>query len=160
MTEVTSPRQRSFAPKCRQVTGVGAALVLLSLTASPGLAADLTVSVTDLQPGAGRLYVALHGEAGADAFPGGDGIMAGNWKLVTADQTRVVFSDLPPGRYAVAAFHDQNGNEELDSNLLGIPTEGYGFSKGASGLAGPPSFEDAAVMLGQEDQQVLLPVSY
>jgi uncharacterized protein (DUF2141 family) len=32
------------------------------------------------------------------------------------------------GRYALAAYHDVNGNGKLDKNLWGIPTEPYGFS--------------------------------
>jgi hypothetical protein len=28
-------------------------------------------------------------------------------------------------------IHDENCNGELDTNLFGIPTEGYGFSSGA-----------------------------
>jgi uncharacterized protein (DUF2141 family) len=37
------------------------------------------------------------------------------------------FSDIKPGKYAIAVIHDENCNGELDSNLFGIPTEGYGF---------------------------------
>ena len=38
------------------------------------------------------------------------------------------FEDLPPGTYAVQVMHDENDNGKLDSNFLGIPSEGYGFS--------------------------------
>ena len=47
---------------------------------------------------------------------------------------RIIFAGLPPGDYAVAAFHDADGNGELGTNILGIPTEGYGFSNGAPGF--------------------------
>lgn len=143
----------------RQTTVSLAACAFLAV-AAPASAADLTVAVTDIQPDGGRLYVALHGEVGADAFPGDQEMLAGNWKLIPASATTVIFTDLPPGKYAVAAFHDQNGNGELDSNILGIPTEAYGFSLGASGFAGPPSFDDAAVQLGDDNAQVALPMSY
>ena len=56
----------------------------------------------------------------------------------------MLFADLPKGDYAVTAFLDENSNNKLDSNLFGIPTELYGFSRNARGLAGPPSFADAA----------------
>ncbi len=49
---------------------------------------------------------------------------------------------VPPGRIAIRSFHDENGNGELDSNMLGIPKEGYGFSTNPR-LMGPASFEDA-----------------
>lgn len=51
---------------------------------------------------------------------------------------------VPPGRYAGAILHDVNGNERADTNLIGIPTEGFGFTAGATaGLFGAPDFDDA-----------------
>lgn len=55
-----------------------------------------------------------------------------------------LFEDLPPGRYATVAFHDENGNEKLDRNFLGVPSEDFCFSRGATGGMGPPKFADAA----------------
>jgi uncharacterized protein (DUF2141 family) len=49
--------------------------------------------------------------------------------------------NLPPGKYAVRYFHDENLNDVMDTNLLGIPTEGYGFSNNVSGKFGAPPFE-------------------
>ncbi|MEI9953062.1 MAG: DUF2141 domain-containing protein [Pseudomonadota bacterium] len=54
-----------------------------------------------------------------------------------------VFEKIPPGVYALSAFHDQNSNGKLDTNLLSIPSEDYGASNNARGTFGPPSFEDA-----------------
>src|ERR1051325_8420985 len=55
-------------------------------------------------------------------------------------QARCDFEDIPPGTYAMAVIHDENMNGKLDTNVLGIPTEGYGFSNGAKGAVGAPSF--------------------
>jgi uncharacterized protein (DUF2141 family) len=57
---------------------------------------------------------------------------------------RLEFRNLPFGVYAIKAFHDENGDGELDTNFLGIPVEDYGFSNNASGLLGPPSWEHAS----------------
>ena len=43
-------------------------------------------------------------------------------------EMRFTFSDLPAGVYAVQVMHDENDNNQLDANFLGIPSEGYGFS--------------------------------
>jgi uncharacterized protein (DUF2141 family) len=53
------------------------------------------------------------------------------------------FGDLPFGEYAVRLFHDENGNEKLDANWMGIPKEPYGFSNDARGKFGRPSYEAA-----------------
>lgn len=51
---------------------------------------------------------------------------------------------VPPGRWAVTVHHDANGNDDVDQNFLGIPTEGIGFSRNP-GLLGAPRFDDVAV---------------
>jgi uncharacterized protein (DUF2141 family) len=56
---------------------------------------------------------------------------------------RCDFEAIPPGTYALAVIHDENSNGELDTNLFGIPTEGYGFSNDATALLGTPSFSAA-----------------
>jgi uncharacterized protein (DUF2141 family) len=50
------------------------------------------------------------------------------------------FKDLPPGTYAVAAFHDMYETGKMKTNFLGIPQEVYGFSNDAkaSGMTPPP----------------------
>ncbi len=59
-------------------------------------------------------------------------------------QARCSFLELPRGRYALAVIHDENSNGKLETNWLGIPTEGYGFSSGATATMSAPSFEDAS----------------
>lgn len=59
-------------------------------------------------------------------------------------QAHCSFLDVPPGTYALAVIHDENMNGKLDTNFLGVPTEGYGFSNGAEALMSAPSFEAAS----------------
>lgn len=59
----------------------------------------------------------------------------------------IEFSELPYGEYAVKAFHDEDGNDDLNTNLLGIPTEDYGFSNNARGMFGSPNWNDAKFKL-------------
>ena len=55
--------------------------------------------------------------------------------------------DLKKGVYAISLFVDSNDNKIIDKNLLGIPTEQYGFSNNASGFLGSPSYKDASFNL-------------
>jgi len=59
-------------------------------------------------------------------------------------QARCDFEDIPPGTYSLAVIHDENMNGKLDTNWLGVPTEGYGFSNDAKALLGAPSFSAAS----------------
>jgi uncharacterized protein (DUF2141 family) len=55
--------------------------------------------------------------------------------------------DLAYGQYAIAVYHDKNKNGKLDTNLLGIPTENYGFSNNARGKFGPASWDQAKFLV-------------
>lgn len=59
-------------------------------------------------------------------------------------QARCDFEDIPPGTYALAVIHDENVNGRLDTNVFGMPKEGYGFSRDARALLGAPSFAAAS----------------
>jgi uncharacterized protein (DUF2141 family) len=62
-----------------------------------------------------------------------------------AGDNTITVRDVPAGSWAVLAYQDENENGELDRNLIGIPSENYGFSRDARGKFGPPSFEDAVI---------------
>ncbi len=75
-------------------------------------------------------------------------------------EVEAVFTNLPPGTYAVAAYHDENANGEFDQGFLGFPLEGYGFSNDARGFLSAPSFSSAAVILGKDGETIRLRLSY
>lgn len=54
-----------------------------------------------------------------------------------------IVDNVKPGTYAVGFLHDENNNGKMDTNFLGMPTEGYGASNNARGTMGPPSFNAA-----------------
>ena len=127
---------------------LAAAAGLAGIVAAPILAADLAVEVRGIRSGDGQLYVAVHAPESKEEFPAAAGMVAGFNQRARPGTVRFVLRDLPPGRYAVNAFHDENGNGDLDTNLVGIPSEGYGFANDPSSRFGPPDFEAAAVDLG------------
>lgn len=58
--------------------------------------------------------------------------------------TEVLIDDLPNGEYALAVFHDENSNHELDTNWLGIPKKPVGFSNARLKTFRPPSFKECS----------------
>ncbi|MFN6944160.1 MAG: DUF2141 domain-containing protein [Cytophagaceae bacterium] len=56
----------------------------------------------------------------------------------------IIFKNLKPGNYAVGLLHDENGNEEMDYNWVGIPKEGYGISNNTSMKLKKPSFQESS----------------
>lgn len=113
--------------------------------AGSAAAADLSVVVDNVKPAVGSVVVAVYGNA-AD-FPVPEKRLAVKVIEASGDKIEAEFTDLPAGRYAVAAYQDENGNGKLDKSFFGTPTEPYGFSNDARGTMGPPPFDDAAVTL-------------
>jgi uncharacterized protein (DUF2141 family) len=53
---------------------------------------------------------------------------------------------LETGIYAISIIYDENNDGKLNTNFIGIPTEHIGFSNNATGVFGPPSFDDTALI--------------
>ncbi len=75
-------------------------------------------------------------------------------------QARCSFLDVPSGTYALAVIHDENMDGELATNWLGVPTEGYGFSSGATATMSAPSFEDASFSYDGQDLEMTIKLNY
>ena len=75
-------------------------------------------------------------------------------------QARCDFEDIPPGTYAIAVVHDENMNGKLDTNWLGIPKEGYGFSNDAKAVLGTPSFSAASFPYDGQTLELKLSLHY
>jgi len=66
----------------------------------------------------------------------------GQMVAVTGNETQRTMIKLPPGRYALALYHDMNDNLKLDKNFVGYPKESYGFSNNYRPIFSGPKFED------------------
>ncbi|MCC5811771.1 MAG: DUF2141 domain-containing protein [Ectothiorhodospiraceae bacterium] len=129
-------------------------LILIGLLASTTAgAADLRVKVAGTSDRQAPVYLALYDTA--ESFETMDGVRLAVVKRWT-EHPSVAFTDLPPGEYAVAAFQDLNGNQELDTNFMGQPTEPFALSRNARGNMGPPRFGDAAIVIDGEDKSITL----
>jgi uncharacterized protein (DUF2141 family) len=119
----------------------------------------LDIEVVDLDHNRGQVGILLFDVA--EGFPM-DRSQALRQDLVLIEDGRVryTFSDLPYGRYAVSVMHDENGNDQLDTNILGIPKEGYGVSNNAKGTFGPPSFDKAAFAVDRPQQTIQIRMDY
>lgn len=120
-----------------------AAFLAASLFALGAGAADLTVRVNDVSSAQGNILVAVYDSA--------EGFLKRPLKTAhvaaAAGKVELVIRDLPAGDYGIALFHDANGNNKMDRNPMGIPSEDHAFSNNARGNMGPPSFEQVKLAL-------------
>jgi len=115
--------------------------------------ASLEIDVTALRSQKGVIQLCLTRDSAA--FPDCSKDASAIRRTLPASNPRIRFTGLAPGIYAIAVIHDANGNAKLDT-MMGIPREGFGFSRNPAIRFGPPSFAAAGFALGTdaETQQV------
>lgn len=118
----------------------------------------LDITVSGMHSDKGTCYLSLYnGDKGFPRDP------KAAFRLASAPIVNGIstfrFDKLPSGAYAVASYHDENGNHKLDNNFFGIPTEGIGTSNNATGFFGPPKFRDAKFPL-QRDTAITIRIRY
>ncbi len=122
------------------LAAVFSAFAFATPTADAGGDASISIPVYTVRNGNGRVFIALYEER--NWLEPGRYLAA---RKVQAQKGTVVarFNNLPRGRYGVAVWHDENANNRVDTNVLGLPKEGYGFSRVSPRTK--PNFNQVAV---------------
>jgi uncharacterized protein (DUF2141 family) len=68
--------------------------------------------------------------------------------------------EVPPGKYGIAVIHDENVNQKLDRNFLGIPKEGFGFANNPRVLLSAPSFQAASTQVACPATEIQIRLIY
>lgn len=135
------------------------AFLLSASTVTAVLAQDSTleVNLTGIQHDRGSVRVGLY--ADPKTFRKEAQALAIQQVPAQPGTVTVNFSALPPGRYAIMAYHDEDGNGELNRRLGMFPTEGYGLSNNPT-VSGPPAFDDSAFVIGTEPVRLRIDLRY
>ena len=107
---------------------------------------NVTVNISNLNSNDGKVFIAIYDSE--DRF-----LNKGFKSFVTKIENNscsVTFENIPSGIYAISLYHDENDNNKMDTNFLGIPKEDYGCSNNATGFMGPPKWEDAKFEIKNE----------
>lgn len=151
-------RYRSRAGRilaARVLTALGVAALVGGASAPDS---RLDVVVHSLRSSDGLVHLCMTSKP--DHFPECAGDDAAYTTTVPAAATvKLRFTNLKPGRYAIALLHDENGNGKVDKTLM-LPREGFGFSRDAKIRMGPPSFENAAFDLGPDRERQRIKMRY
>ena len=108
------------------------------------MAKDLNVTFKQIETLEGNLMVALYNSEANYQGQGKPVQVAAIPAL--SEKVTYTFENLDGGTYAIKLFHDANSNGKMDTNMFGIPNEGYGFSNNV-GKFGEPDFADASFEL-------------
>jgi len=120
---------------------VAAALPATARAGDAAKADGIKVEVTGFRNDKGQLGCSLW--AGPAGFPRDDShIFRHVWAPIKDAHGECAFAGVPAGDYAVTLFHDENKNGKFDSNFIGYPLEGYGFSNNVAPKFKAPSFDE------------------
>ncbi len=73
--------------------------------------------------------------------------------------SEISFDSIFPGKYAIQFFHDENENQKMDFNLIGIPKEKFGSSNDVKPILGPPKFEKMLFEIYEDKKIIMRPVN-
>lgn len=102
----------------------------------------LSIRVNNVANPYGSVNVAVYNSD--ETFLSFDRVLKTDSVAAHKGSVELYISNLPPGEYALAVFHDENNNGKLDTNWLGIPKEKVAFSNAKMKTFGPPKYHECA----------------
>jgi uncharacterized protein (DUF2141 family) len=111
----------------------------------------LTVEITDLRNNTGKIML--------QTFDEKENVIDQQMSDINDTKVTISVKGLKPGKYAVRFYHDENLNQVMETNMVGKPNEGYGFSNNVTGRFGMPPFEKWLFDLS-EDKTIVLKTVY
>lgn len=131
--------------------------LLLAATGVHAEAARLDVRIKDVREATGNLRVSLYRDP--ETFRKEDRALKVIVVPATKGESRVTFDGIEPGKYALMAYHDENGDGKLNLRLGMFPTEGYALSNNPK-VMGPPKFADSAFDVAAPETSSSLVIAY
>lgn len=120
-------------------------------------AADLEVTASHVAPGPGSIRFVLY--RGAEGFRHEDRAFRILSARAGPGSASVHFQDVPPGRYAVMAYHDANDDRKLDLRFGMFPKEGWGLSNDPR-VMGPPGFTPSSFAMDDSNRSIMIEMHY
>jgi uncharacterized protein (DUF2141 family) len=149
---------KHFTAACG-IFAIANAFLLFVPSAEAGYTGNLEIKLNSLRNTKGRVCLTVF--SGPKGFPGGGkGSNLKYSRCAAASSGTVLFSNLPLGNYAIAAIHDSNSDGKLNTNSLGVPSEGFGFSNNPPLRFGPASFADSQVFVSGTKTVVQIQMRY
>jgi uncharacterized protein (DUF2141 family) len=109
---------------------------------------DLTITIPNIKNTSGGVHVSVYSSKNKASFTKiGQEFKVLDFKAEGATG-KYIIKNLPEGEYAIAIYHDENGDKKCNTNMIGIPKEGYGFTR-LDKIWSLPKFDDCKVLLNK-----------
>ncbi|MCM0592750.1 MAG: DUF2141 domain-containing protein [Gloeotrichia echinulata IR180] len=130
-----------------------------SFSARAGFKGTLSVEIDGLKNKQGQVCASIF--ANSQGFPNKrDRVVQRQCTKITDNTVKLKFENLTATNYAVAVMHDENKDLILNRNDLGMPTEGFGFSRNPEVSTSPPKFGEAAFLVAGPNTNIKIHLKY
>lgn len=123
------------------------------LLSSQLLAADLKITIEGIAEQEGGIMIAVL--ASEQQFKDKAAPYASLILTPSGKTASLTLHDISPGTYAIRAMHDVNGNNNMETNFVGIPKEPWGFSNNVKGKLGPPKWQAAGFEVKSDTEAII-----
>ena len=146
------------------ITPIGLTSPALAQNPPPGCTGTpsdtwLNVTATGLRDGNGQLAITLYEDNPRKFLARHGSLYVGRVQAVAGTTRGCIFVPRP-GVYALALYHDENGNQKFDRTGIGLPAEGYGFSNNPPTLVGLPSFRSVRLNVPRAGLSATIQMKY
>lgn len=131
-------------------------LMMLSTTAFAGCLAQnirQTIVVSNIKSKKGQLMIGFYDNE-TSYNEKKNPIFKKKVAIDKQSQVSVVFDNIPSGKYAISVYLDENENNEMDTNFLGIPKEQYGFSNNVLPATRAANFNEAVFEITNKSEEI------
>ncbi len=132
-------------------------LLVFAFVFAFGQTANIQLTVQNINGTEGQLVIGLFDNP--ENFKDKTNPYRANKVAISDSLIFYTFSDIPNGKYAIAVFHDENGDGMVNTKSMKIPIEGVGVSGKKAGKLRPPKFEEVMFRL-KNDTVIVIPLSY
>ena len=112
---------------------------------------SLEMEINNLESNKGPIYIRILDE---NENP----VIVGTSPVINYS-SEISFDSISAGKYAIQFFHDENENQKMDFNLIGLPKEKFGSSNDVKPILGPPKFEKMLFEIYEDKKRVMKPVN-
>mgnify|MGYP000336086230 CR=1 FL=1 len=133
-------------------------IVFIALTSFTQNSCDLAVKVTDLRNSNGHFLVSLWDKS--TGFPDDQFTKELIYKELKSPSFSFSIKGLPYGDYALAALHDENKDGEMEFNWVGMPKEGFAFSRNYNVTIRAPKWEESVIKLNSPVKEIEMKMQY
>ncbi|MBF2063839.1 MAG: DUF2141 domain-containing protein [Calothrix sp. C42_A2020_038] len=133
--------------------------LVFSTTAQANFKGNLNVEIEGLRSNAGQVCISLFGSS--KGFPDkGKFALHDKCFQITEIPFMIKFKGLKAGNYAIVLMHDENSNQSMDMDNLGMPREGFGFSQNPEITNRAPKFRESAFLVAGPETNIKINMNY